>query len=229
MGKYREVCFLGNHIMQRISSNICRWKKVWIDLVWIEIWKGNCRTTAKEKKPSYSSHLTRPFETAALISEPPFLCACTNQWRLAGTRQPMGGYFAVSTLLFYFSCDLRQSKKVRTRRRGIPGMNMNTEIMWIDSIILLRLSAFCRQALFVVFLGSVSAVDHLLFLSLTEHRWNRRCSAWILPKEFFQKLFCAFAKTHDADRFSGERGRKTYHPPLRTRREVNTWNLIRMI
>lgn len=38
-------------------------------------------------------------------------------------------YFAVSTLLFYFSCDLRQSKKVRTRRRGILGMNMNTEIM----------------------------------------------------------------------------------------------------
>ena len=41
----------------------------------------------------------------------------------------MGGYFAVSTLLFYFSCDLRQSKKVRTRRRGIPAMSMNTEIM----------------------------------------------------------------------------------------------------
>ena len=28
MGKYREVCFLGNHVMQRISSNICCWKKV---------------------------------------------------------------------------------------------------------------------------------------------------------------------------------------------------------
>ena len=40
-------------------------------------------------------------------------------------------------------------------------------------------------------------------------------------KNFFQKFFCAFAKTHDADRFSGERGRKPYHPPLRTRREVN--------
>ena len=34
-----------------------------------------------------------------------------------------------NTLLFYFSCDLRQSKKARTRRRGILGMNMNTEIM----------------------------------------------------------------------------------------------------
>ena len=34
-----------------------------------------------------------------------------------------------TTLLFYFSCDLHQSKKVRTRRRGILGMNMNTEIM----------------------------------------------------------------------------------------------------
>ena len=42
----------------------------------------------------------------------------------------MGGYFAVSTLLFYFSCDLHQSKKVRTRRRGILGMNMNTEIIF---------------------------------------------------------------------------------------------------
>ena len=156
-------------------------------------------------------------------SGPPFLCVNTNQWRLAGTRQPMGGYFAVSTLLFYFSCDLHQSKKVRTRRRGILGMNMNTEIMWIDFIILLRLSAFCRQAFFVVFLGFVSAVDHLLYLSLATQRWNRRCSAWILPKEFFQKFFCAFAKTHDADRFSGERGRKPYHPPLRTRRRVNTW------
>ena len=41
----------------------------------------------------------------------------------------MGGYFAVSTLLFYFSCDLHQAKKVRTRRLGILGMNMNTEIM----------------------------------------------------------------------------------------------------
>ena len=41
----------------------------------------------------------------------------------------MGGYFVVSTLLFYFSCDLRQSKKVRTRRRGILGMSMNTEII----------------------------------------------------------------------------------------------------
>jgi len=41
----------------------------------------------------------------------------------------MGGYFAVSTLLFYFSCDLRQSKKARTRRQGIPGMSMNTKIM----------------------------------------------------------------------------------------------------
>ena len=28
MGKYREVCFLGNHVIQRISSNICCWKKV---------------------------------------------------------------------------------------------------------------------------------------------------------------------------------------------------------
>ncbi|OAD87474.1 hypothetical protein HMPREF2738_02537 [Clostridiales bacterium KLE1615] len=27
----------------------------------------SCRTTAKEKKPSYSSLSTRPFETAALI------------------------------------------------------------------------------------------------------------------------------------------------------------------
>ena len=41
----------------------------------------------------------------------------------------MGGYFVVSTLLFYFSCDLHQSKKARTRRRGIPGIGMNTEIM----------------------------------------------------------------------------------------------------
>ena len=41
----------------------------------------------------------------------------------------MGGYFAVSTLLFYFSCDLRQLKKARTRRRGILGIGMNTEIM----------------------------------------------------------------------------------------------------
>ena len=48
---------------------------------------------------------------------------------LQGHGQPMGGYFAVSTLLFYFSCDLRQSKKVRTRRLGIPAMSMNTEIM----------------------------------------------------------------------------------------------------
>ena len=49
-------------------------------------------------------------------------------------------------------------------------MSMNTEIMLMDFVILLRLSAFCRQALFVVFLGSVSAVDHLLFLSLAEQR-----------------------------------------------------------
>ena len=41
----------------------------------------------------------------------------------------MGGYFAVSILLFYFSCDLHQSKKARTRHRGIPGIGMNTEIM----------------------------------------------------------------------------------------------------
>ena len=41
----------------------------------------------------------------------------------------MGGYFAVSTLLFYFFYDLRQLKKARTRHRGILGMNMNTEIM----------------------------------------------------------------------------------------------------
>ena len=126
-------------------------------------------------------------------SGPPFLCVNTNQWRLAGTRQPMGGYFAVSTLLFYFSCDLHQSKKVRTRRRGILGMNMNTEIMWIDFIILLRLSAFCRQAFFVVFLGFVSAVDHLLYLSLATQRWNRRCSAWILPKEFFSNYQLYFS------------------------------------
>ena len=177
------------NITRRVAERIDQPDKFWHIILLISIWKDNCRTTAKEKKPSYSSHLTRPFETAALISEPPFLCACTNQWRLAGTRQPMGGYFAVSTLLFYFSCDLRQSKKVRTRRRGILGMNMNTEIMWIDSIILLRLSAFCRQAFFVVFFGSVSAVDHLLHLFLATQRWNRRCSAWILPKEFFSKIF----------------------------------------
>ena len=41
----------------------------------------------------------------------------------------MGGYFAVSTLLFYFSCDLHKLKKARTRRRGILGIGMNTEIM----------------------------------------------------------------------------------------------------
>ena len=82
----------------------------------------------------------------------------------------MGGYFAVSTLLFYFSCDLHKLKKARTRHRGIPGIGMNTEIMCIDFILLLRLSAFCRQALFVIFLGSVLAVDHLLFLFLTEQR-----------------------------------------------------------
>ena len=127
-------------------------------------------------------------------SGPPFLCVNTNQWRLAGTRQPMGGYFAVSTLLFYFSCDLHQSKKVRTRRRGILGMNMNTEIMWIDFIILLRLSAFCRQAFFVVFLGFVSAVDHLLYLSLATQWWNRRCSAWILPKDFFKNFSARLPK-----------------------------------
>ena len=33
----------------------------------------NCRTTAKEKKPSYSSLSIRLFETAAQFSEPPFL------------------------------------------------------------------------------------------------------------------------------------------------------------
>ena len=41
----------------------------------------------------------------------------------------MGGYFAVYTLLVGVAWDLHQSKKVRTRRRGILGMNMNTEIM----------------------------------------------------------------------------------------------------
>ena len=66
MGKYREVCFLGNHVIQRISSNICCWKKVWIGLIWIEIWKGNCRTRAKEKSRRTAAILTRPFETAAL-------------------------------------------------------------------------------------------------------------------------------------------------------------------
>lgn len=40
----------------------------------------------------------------------------------------------------------------------------------MDFIILLRLSAFCGQALFVVFLGSMSAVDHRLFLFLAEQR-----------------------------------------------------------
>ncbi len=41
----------------------------------------------------------------------------------------MGGYFAVSTLLFYFSCDLHQSKKAHALQWSIPGMSMNTEIM----------------------------------------------------------------------------------------------------
>ena len=148
------------NITRRVAERIDQPDKFWHIILLISIWKDNCRTTAKEKKPSYSSHLTRPFETAALISEPPFLCACTNQWRLAGTRQPMGGYFAVSTLLFYFSCDLHKLKKARTRHRGIPGIGMNTEIMWIDFILLLRLSAFCRQALFVV-IGDVSTVPAL--------------------------------------------------------------------
>ena len=31
----------------------------------------------------------------------------------------MGGYFAVSTLLFYFSCDLHQSKKVRIKTESL--------------------------------------------------------------------------------------------------------------
>ena len=72
----------------------------------------------------------------------------------------------MSILLFHCSRDLHQSKKARTRYRSIPGIDMNTEIMYIDFISLLRLSASCRQALFVVFLGSVSAADHLLYLSL---------------------------------------------------------------
>ena len=36
-----------------------------------------CRTTAKEKSRRRADNLTRPFETAALISEPPFLCVYT--------------------------------------------------------------------------------------------------------------------------------------------------------
>ena len=39
-------------------------------------------------------------EATAQFSEPPFLCVYTNQWRLAGTWRPIGGYRRV---LFAFS------------------------------------------------------------------------------------------------------------------------------
>ena len=89
-------------------------------------------------------------------------------------------------------------------------------------VCVLQTGAFCRFLRFCVGNQSPHAS-----IPLATQRWNRRCSAWIRPKEFFPKFFCAFAKTHGADRSSGERGRKPYHPPLRTRREVNTWSLIR--
>ncbi len=47
----------------------------------------------------------------------------------AALRKLLQLYFAVSALLFCFFCELRQSKKVCIRHRGIPHIYMNSEIM----------------------------------------------------------------------------------------------------
>ena len=55
------------NITRRVAERIDQPDKFWHIILLISIWKDNCRTTAKEKKPSYSSLSTRPFEAAALI------------------------------------------------------------------------------------------------------------------------------------------------------------------
>ena len=59
---------------------------------WIEYWITFCRTTAKEKKPSWSRHIPRAYGSAALRkSEPPFLFAFPTMLMQSGGRY-IGGY-----------------------------------------------------------------------------------------------------------------------------------------
>jgi hypothetical protein len=84
----------------------------------------------------------------------------------------------------------------------------------------LRLSAFCRQALFAVFLGSVSATDHLLRLSPSQRNDETGGAAHgfflkkffpnfsvLLPKRMVQTVVVAKGEENRITRLCGREGR----------------------